>query len=79
MIIMMVIKDEIVPFITNVEEPSVSWRTFQELFENQNVVRTLYLTNKLHSMKMEKGSPIIDFIKSIKELIVQLISTWESI
>lgn len=77
MIIMMAIKDEIVPFITNVEEPSVFWRTLQDLFKNQNVVmtkngliRTLYLTNKLHSMKMEKGSLITDFIRSIKELTV---------
>jgi len=51
---MMAIKDEIVPFITNVEELNVSWRTLQELFENQNVVKTLYPTYKLHSMKCKK-------------------------
>jgi hypothetical protein len=68
MIIMMAVKDKIVPFIVDVKEPSVSWRTLQELFENQNVARTLYLTNMLHSMKLEEGSPITDFIRSIKEL-----------
>jgi hypothetical protein len=79
MIIMMIIKDEIVPFIADVEEQNVPWRTFQELFGNQNVDRTLYLTNKLHSMKMEEGFPITNFIRSIKELTIQLISVGESI
>jgi hypothetical protein len=51
---MMAIKDEIVPFIANLEESNVSWRTLQELFENQNVVKTLYPTYKLHSMKWKK-------------------------
>jgi hypothetical protein len=79
MIIMMVVKDKIVPFIVDVKQPSVSWKTLQELFENQNVARTLYLTNKVHSMKMEEGSPITNFIRSIKELTIQLISARESI
>jgi hypothetical protein len=47
MIIMMVVKDKIVAFIVDVKQPSVSWKTLQELFENQNVARTLYLTNKV--------------------------------
>jgi hypothetical protein len=34
MIIMMAVKDEIVPFITNVEESSLSWMALQKLFEN---------------------------------------------
>jgi hypothetical protein len=34
MIIMMAVKDKIVPFIVDVKEPSVSWRRLQELFEN---------------------------------------------
>lgn len=79
MIMMMIVKDEIVPFTADVEELSVSWRTFQELFGNQNVVRTLYLTNKLHSMKMEEEFPITNFIRSFKELTVQLISIRGSI
>ncbi len=79
MMMMMIVKDEIIPFITDVEELNVSWRTLQKLFGNQNVLKTLYLTNKHHSMQMEEGSPIIDFIKSIKELIVQLIYAGESI
>lgn len=79
MIMMMIVKDEIVPFIADVEESNVFWRTLQELFGNQNVARTLYLIDKLHSMKMEEGSPITDFIRSIKELTVQLISAGEFI
>lgn len=79
MITMMIVKDEIVPFIANVEELNVSWKSLQKLFGNQNVARTLYLTDKLHSMKMEEGSPITDFIRSIKELTVQLIFTGESV
>jgi hypothetical protein len=74
MITMMIVKDEIVPFIAN-----VSWKSLRKLFGNQNVARTLYLTDKLHSMKMEEGSPITDFIRSIKELTVQLIFTGESV
>jgi len=79
MIMMMIVKDEIVPFIADVEESSVFWRTLQELFGNQNVVRTLYFTNKLHTLKIEKEYLITDFIRSIQKLIVQLISTRESI
>ncbi len=79
MITMMIVKDEIVPFIANVEELNVSWKSLQKLFGNQNVARTLYLTDKLHSMKMEEGSPITDFIRSIKELTVQLIFAGESV
>jgi hypothetical protein len=39
--------------------------------------RTNLLVNKLHSLKMEETSYVIDFIRSVKELMTQLASVRE--
>ncbi len=40
-------------------------------------IRTNFLVNKLHSLKMEETSYVIDFIRSVKELMTQLASVRE--
>jgi hypothetical protein len=40
-------------------------------------IRTNFLVNKLHSLKMEETSYVIDFIRSGKELMTQLASVRE--
>ncbi len=40
-------------------------------------IRTNFLVNKLHSLKMEETSYAIDFIRSVKGLMTQLASVRE--
>ncbi len=59
-ILIMAIKDSL--FLTignNIELPKL-WNMLKNMFENHNVAKTLLLTNKLHSMKMEEGAKVID-------------------
>ncbi len=42
------------------------------LFETKNIARTLLLLNKLHIFRMEEGSPIEEFVWSVKDIIMPL-------
>jgi hypothetical protein len=44
----------------------------QNLFETKNIARTLHLLNKLHTLCMEEGSPIEEFVWSVKDIITPL-------
>jgi hypothetical protein len=49
-----------IPYIIDITDLKICWLTLQNLFESQNVTRTLYFINKLHSMKMEEGKPMYE-------------------
>ncbi len=44
----------------------------KNLFKTHNVAQTLYLTNKLHSMRMEEGIWVSNFMHMVKETTTNL-------
>jgi hypothetical protein len=71
-IIITSIKDGIIPYVVNMEDPRICWKALQELFEIHNVVYSLYLINRLLSIRMDETSLRIDFLKQIKKITTQL-------
>jgi hypothetical protein len=55
-------------------DPTEVWWVLKNLFESHNVIQTLYLTNKLHSMRMEERTRVNDFMQTIKETTTNLAS-----
>jgi hypothetical protein len=49
-ILILFVHDDIINHITNVKESKYCWKIFINVFEIQNVARTFFLINKLHSM-----------------------------
>jgi hypothetical protein len=49
-ILIISIKDNLIPIVEDLLDPTKIWQVLKKLFENHNVTQTLYLINKLHSM-----------------------------
>jgi hypothetical protein len=71
-IIITSIKDDIIPYVVDMEDPWICWKALQELFEIHNVACSIYLINKLLSIRMDETSLKIVFLKEIKEITTQL-------
>jgi hypothetical protein len=71
-IIITSIKDDIIPYVVDMEDPWICWKALQKLFEIHNVAYSLYLINKLLFIVMDEISLRIDFLKKIKEITTQL-------
>jgi hypothetical protein len=62
-----VIKDNLIPTMGNLLEPTKVWQVLKNLFKSHNAAQTLYLTNKLHSMGMEEETWVNNFMHTVKE------------
>jgi hypothetical protein len=71
-------KDHIIPYVVDMEDPWTCWKTLQVLFETHNDVHNFYIINKLQSIRMEETCLIVDFLKKIKEITTQLVSIRKS-
>jgi hypothetical protein len=69
-----VIKDNLIPTMGNLLEPTKVWRVLKNLFKSHNVAQTLYLTNKLHSMGMGEKTWVNNFMQTVKETTTNLAS-----
>jgi hypothetical protein len=71
-IIITSIKDNIIPYVVDMEDPRICWKVLHELFDIHNVAYSFYFINKLLSIKMDETSLKTDFLKQIKEITTQL-------
>jgi DNA/RNA endonuclease G (NUC1) len=51
-IIIMFIKDDLIPYVANVVGPKECWKILKDLYESQNATQALYINNKLHVLKV---------------------------
>ncbi len=54
-ILFMSMKDDVICYIIDQDDPSWCWTMLQNLFETKNTTRTLFLLNKMHTMCIEEG------------------------
>jgi len=53
MILTLVVKDNLLKYITGKDEPSTIWEILKKGFDIKNESKTTCLQNRLHTMKME--------------------------
>jgi hypothetical protein len=53
-ILFMSVKDDVICYIIDQDDPSRCWTMLQNLFETKNTTRTLFLLNKIHTMRIEE-------------------------
>ncbi len=66
-IIVSSIRDELIPYVVDLDDSQTCWKTLQYLYETHNAARSLYFNNKLLSVRIEEGTPILDFLRKIKK------------
>jgi hypothetical protein len=54
-ILFMSMKDDVICYIVDQDDPSRCWTMLQNLFETKSTIRILFLLNKMHTMHMEEG------------------------
>lgn len=55
-IISLSVKDEIMPHIVGILDPTTMWQTLKKLFEQRSGARHLHLKNKLTNFRLRKGN-----------------------
>jgi hypothetical protein len=78
-ILVLSIKDDLFDIVTKINNPHDGWEALEMMFEARNPTKKLHLSNTLHIIKMEEGSQMIEFFKSIKELKTQLVVVGEKV
>ena len=70
----LLVRDEVIPHIANIEDLGQIWRTLKSLYENSGNAQKLNLKSKLHSLRMEEGGKVADFLKEIWDIITNQLS-----
>ncbi len=65
--------------MTHINNPYDGWEALKMMFEARNPTKKLHLLNMLHTLKMEEGSQMIEFLKFIKKLKAQLAIVGEKV
>ncbi len=60
------IKDEIVSYVADLDDPREAWVKLQKLYVNYNYARTMYLSNKLQAFILEEGKLISELFHQVK-------------
>lgn len=63
------VRDNVIPYISNVTEPDECWRVLKDLYANNTNSRKLLLRRKLTNLKMQEGSSMSEFLQHLKELL----------
>lgn len=64
------VKDNIIYYIANIDDPIQLWQFLHDLFDNKNVAQMMLLFNQLHSTTMDKTSLVTNFIQKISEITI---------
>lgn len=54
-ILFMSVKDDVICYIIDQDDPNRCCTMLQNVFETKNTTRTLFLLNKMHTMRIEEG------------------------
>jgi len=57
-ILVITVKDELILFVVEANDLRECWIMLKDLYASQNAVVAMYLTEKLHSISLEEGSPM---------------------
>jgi hypothetical protein len=60
------IKDDLIPYISSMDNPHACWRRLQELFETHNTTWSLLFIIILLSIRMEERFVVFEFLRKIK-------------
>jgi hypothetical protein len=78
-IINLAVRDCVVPYILDIEDPTVCWERLKNLYATNNNARRMLLRRKLTNLKMEEGTMMSTFLQSVQDLVNQLAGIGEKI
>jgi hypothetical protein len=65
-------REDIFNSLSEVSYPRVAWNTLKDRFESSNNASRLMLLDKLNSVRLQEGGSVMEYIKKIQELKLQL-------
>ncbi len=73
-ILTMFVKDQVIPYLLDVDDPKVSWTLLHQMYEPKSMTRIFFLQSKLYQLKMDDdvGSLNSD-LRDFKEVCSQLV------
>lgn len=78
-IINLAVRDCVVPYILDIEDPTFCWERLKNLYATNNNARRMLLRRKLTNLKMEEGTMMSTFLQSVQDLVNQLAGIGEKI
>ena len=71
------VADDLVDLIAETSDPAVAWKTLKEQFNSGDQSPILTLMGQLHSLKLNEGDAVEDYVKKARELKSRLTSVGE--
>jgi hypothetical protein len=78
-IISIFMKDEIMPYIARILDPTTMWQTLKNSIKQQSGARCLHLKTKLTNFLLKERKFVINFMKQLKNSINQLVNIGEMV
>ncbi len=70
MMINLSIKNEIIPYIQDIDDLAKAWEKLQSLFDTKFIAKRLMFCNKLQGIPIEEGGHTNKFLFMVKDLII---------
>lgn len=67
-ILVILVKDDIIPHIVDIENPQMYWTTLHNLQESNNGTQTLFPFDKIHGIALDENISMIKFVGKVKEI-----------
>jgi hypothetical protein len=72
-ILIMFVKDQVIPYQLDVDDPKVCWTLFQQMYEPKNMIRNFFLRSKLYKLRMDDDvGSLNSYLQEFKEVCSQL-------
>lgn len=66
------VRDEVIPHISELNDPEIVWNTIKALYKTNGNARRLLLKAKLYNLRLEEGGLVANFLKEVREIANQL-------
>ena len=76
-LILLSVADDLVDLVAETSDPAIAWKTLKEQFNSGDQSQILTLMGQLHSLKLNEGDAVEDYVKKARELKNRLTSMGE--
>ena len=79
MISCLLVRDEIIPHISELNDPVAVWATIKSLYETSGNAKKLLLKSRLYNLKLEEEGSIAEFLKEVKDISKKMIAIGKTV
>ena len=76
-LILLSVSDDLIDLVAETSDPAVVWKTLKEQFNSKDQSQILTLMGQFHSLKLNEGDAVKDYVKKARELKNRLTSMGE--